>query len=465
MKDKRKLLILGNAPLPFENTKKNYAAGIRTWQFVEPLIKFDNGFEAIDVYLIIMRNIYNTIPKNFSLGNVHFKYITEEIALDKNFLSDKNINDEYEAIIGINTYPSYACAKLNTQIPFWADLNGYIMAEAQSRAAIEKSDEVLYLSWLQESTILSKADKISVVSMPQKFAVIGELAVLGRLNNLSNGYDFVEYIPAPVFNPIESPETENFVPPYPLDKKKFNIFWSSGYNTWADVDTLFSALEKIMSKYPDVEYISTGGIIKGHDEKTFEKFLALIEKSKFKDRFKFIGWIPKKAVDYYYINCNLGIVCDKNNYETLIGARNRINDMMHFKMPILTSRLSEISKIVERNGLGRCFEISNSESLFEKLVDAYENRSDSAKYAEKAFQYAMENFIPIKSTTPFRLWLSKEEKKSPDNAKSTPLIPTYGDSKLEQFLLSIKRSGVAVTIKYSVKFFYKKIKKILKILS
>ena len=30
---KKRVLIVGNSPIPTENTSKNYAAGIRTWHF------------------------------------------------------------------------------------------------------------------------------------------------------------------------------------------------------------------------------------------------------------------------------------------------------------------------------------------------------------------------------------------------------------------------------------------------
>ncbi|MDZ7836824.1 MAG: hypothetical protein U5N58_02165 [Actinomycetota bacterium] len=34
-----KLFILGMSPLPFENDRKVYGTGIRTWQFVQPLLE------------------------------------------------------------------------------------------------------------------------------------------------------------------------------------------------------------------------------------------------------------------------------------------------------------------------------------------------------------------------------------------------------------------------------------------
>ncbi|MFA5925330.1 MAG: glycosyltransferase [Parcubacteria group bacterium] len=449
----KKILIVGNAPLPFENTSKNFAAGTRTWQFAEPLTK-QSDFK-VDVYLMMLPNVYEKKPANFSRGNVNFFYYTEKEIISNKVLQKKRLGEEYSAIAGINTFPAYAAALAKPKIPFWADLNGYIMAEAQSRAAIEKSDQIIRMSWRHESEIVMQADKISAISLPQKYAVIGELAVTGRLNRLTNGYDFVEYIPNPVFREDRNAERKGSSPKFPIDKEKFNIFWSSGYNTWADVDILFQGLEEAMEIYPDIRYISTGGIIKGHDDQTFLRFKKMADQSKFKDNFIFLGWLPSHDVPYYYQNCDLGIVCDKNNYETLIGGRNRINDMMHFNMPILTSRLSEISEIVAKNGLGLSYEVSNAEDLVKKIIFAYENREAIREMAEKSHDYAMENFTPEVTTKIFREWL-KNPKKSPDSGKFAPLAVTSKNIAGE-FFNSLRKNGIATTAKYTWRFFQKRL--------
>ncbi len=37
--DHKKIFILGMSPMPFENDRKVYGTGIRTWQFVKPLLE------------------------------------------------------------------------------------------------------------------------------------------------------------------------------------------------------------------------------------------------------------------------------------------------------------------------------------------------------------------------------------------------------------------------------------------
>ena len=37
--DRKKIFVLGMSPMPFENDRKVYGTGIRTWQFVRPLLE------------------------------------------------------------------------------------------------------------------------------------------------------------------------------------------------------------------------------------------------------------------------------------------------------------------------------------------------------------------------------------------------------------------------------------------
>ena len=53
----------------------------------------------------------------------------------------------------------------------------------------------------------------------------------------------------------------------------FVIFYSGGYNTWTDVETLFAALDQLMADYPQMYFVSTGGKIEGHDDLTYSRFI------------------------------------------------------------------------------------------------------------------------------------------------------------------------------------------------
>ena len=130
------------------------------------------------------------------------------------------------------------------------------------------------------------------------------------------------------------------------------MLWAGGYNTWTDVDLLYDALSTAMEEVPSLVFVSTGGAIEGHDEVTFERFRRKTQIGAASERFHFAGWVPTAEVPSYYFESDLGINVDGLNYETLFGARNRLNEMMKVGLPILTTTGTEISHVISNHRLG-----------------------------------------------------------------------------------------------------------------
>ncbi len=345
----KRILLIGNSPLPNENTRVRPAAGLRTWQFLKALEKRC----VLKVVTIAMPECYGeSVPGN---GNV--------ISKNDPDLQEKlqTIHDEFqpEAIISVNTHPSYIACGLKSHAPLWCDLNGWIMAEAQAQAYKMESNDYLGHYFGMENAVVRRADKLSAVSRAQSFALLGELASFGRLNKESFGYKFVEYVPNGIewfegegesvtgdgINDMETVLQNNHV-----QKDAFVLLWVGGYNTWVDEITLFKAVNDAMTKCEKLHYVSTGGEISGLDNKTFAKFKKMIEESPHKNRFIFLGWVDTSQIPSLYKRAQAGINVDRRCVETLTGARNRINEMMKFGLPVVTTLGSEIAGEVEKAG-------------------------------------------------------------------------------------------------------------------
>ena len=157
-KKQKRVVIVGNSPLPMENAKKTYAPGIRTWHF---------GYSAKEANCKVMI-IGCRIQKSYDaeLPDVKFEKINDMyyysveplIFENKNWLKEKIINFKPDCIIGVNTYPSSIVAQLDLDYPFWTDLNGSAMAEAQAKASVYDDNSYLEHFFKQESKILGKAD-------------------------------------------------------------------------------------------------------------------------------------------------------------------------------------------------------------------------------------------------------------------------------------------------------------------
>ncbi|MHB1345985.1 MAG: glycosyltransferase family 4 protein [Candidatus Humimicrobiaceae bacterium] len=424
-------MILGMSPLPFENEKKAYGTGIRTWQFVLPLL--ESGHEiCLANYCIpsaYEKDFTSVFAKKQVSGSYEFIYNMLNAMDFENIQILQKIFSDFapDCVIGCTFYPSFITSRIINalpkpkQVPLWADLFGHVMAEAQARAFMDDSDDCLFHYWNSEFNILTTADIFSCVSSRQSHALTGELGAAGRLNMFTSGYDFSKVIPCGM------PE-EDFI----HDKKvlrginginedDFVVLWTGGYNTWTDVDTLYSGLVKAMEKNPHIKFVSTGGEIPEQDIKTYPHFLELINNGDFSAGFIMNGWIDGKDVPNYYFEADIGINIDKDIYEVRLGSKNRILDWMRAGLCVLSSNVCELVEIMEREKIGYTFKAHDSEDLAAKLVYLAQNRNEAAERAKKAKIYGRKHFS-FKNTVNDALDWVKDPVFAPDKFKEKKIF-------------------------------------------
>jgi glycosyltransferase involved in cell wall biosynthesis len=416
-----RLFVVGAAPLPFERKQRQYAANLRTWHFTKPLL--DAG-HTIRLVACRLPNTYSPEEDSDPVESIRqpgleYLSVRPEVFEDRSFLQDQFDEFEADAVIGVNTYPASRAVRIATEKPIWADLNGWVMAEAQTKTAVYDDDRYLSHFWKMERAVLERADVISTVSQAQAHAVAGELATLSRLGRATFGYSFLVPIP----NAVVEDEYQHKVGTIRgtlVGEDDFVVLWVGGYNTWTDVDLLYEGLIRAMEVDPQVKFVSTGGVIEGHDEITFKRFQTLIAKSKYKQRFHFVGWVRTEDVPSYYYESNLGLNVDGNNYETIYGARNRLNDMMKVGLPLLTTVGTEVSHDIERNRLGLTCSIGDAGRFAEQIVWAAENRDELEAMARRAREFAHREYSYRATTEPLLKWVEAPQR-APDRARRVAL--------------------------------------------
>jgi hypothetical protein len=300
-----KIFMIGAGPLPNENRGRVNAGGLRTRQFLEGIL------ERHEVSLVVVENDFYADIKVISeetpcrksvedRGNEkkskrHFRHIAVSKCLPHLYsvLKKELFSFSPDVVVGVNTYPSFLAAKIvPPHIPFWADLNGWVIAEIQAQAASQKTNAFLPHGYALEEAIIRRADKISVVSKNQKFACIGELSCIGRLSKDNFRHSFVEVV-------------ENACLPLPSSKNqqgsvfRGKIFpqdavaalWLGGFNAWGDEETLFKGLEQAMKECADLHFVCTGGTLPGIDEEKYPRFCKMVEMSENRSRYHLLGWI------------------------------------------------------------------------------------------------------------------------------------------------------------------------------
>ncbi|MCE5328892.1 glycosyltransferase family 4 protein [bacterium] len=427
----RKILVLGMSPLPFENEKKAYGTGIRTWQFILPML--EKGHEiCLTNYAIpsaYENNFKSVFNKEQSFKNYKFIYniLSKEDFESVSVLSEIFIDFNPDCIIGCTFYPSYFASKIldslktEKQVPYWADLFGHVMAEAQARAFMDNSDRCLFHYWNSEFNILTKADIFSCVSQRQSYALVGELGAAGRLNKWTSGYDFSKVIPCGM-------PDENFIHEKTvlrgmknINDDDFIVLWTGGYNTWTDVDTLYKGLVAAMKKNPKIKFVSTGGEIPEQDIKTYPYFLELINSGQYKDNFFMNGWINGGDVPNYYFEADIGINIDKDIYEVKLGSKNRILDWMRAGLCVLSSNVCELTEIIQTEKIGFTFKAHDFNDLSDRLIYLSQNKEEVKETGQRGRNYAKKYFNFSKTTESIIKWLENPEF-APDKFKDSAVF-------------------------------------------
>ena len=411
---KKRILIFGNSPLPEENPLKLTCPEIRTSIIVNHLKR------DYKVRLISIRGPYSYYKENppdmYYTEKFGFEYYSlyKKLFSEMSYIKELSFNFKPDLLIGINSFPSYYAAIMGLQVPFWADLNGSMMMEAQLKAYKESIPELTFKFWEIEKAIIQRADKFSVVSVPQKYELIGELGIIGRLNKLNSGYEFIEVVPEPIMN-LESNSANCSEKKRFFKKDDFVILWIGGYNYWTDIEFLFRVLEGSMKENPKIKFLSIGGDIEGQTTEKFKKLKKLIQDSPFEKNFKLIGWVKTEEVSAYCSSCDFGINIDNNSYETLMGARYRIVEMMRNRLPVITTLGSEITSLIKKENLGYTSRINDIDGFIKNLISASNlGNNDLEDLKLKVFNYSMIEFSPGKLLKPLIDWIEAKEK-SPDH--------------------------------------------------
>ncbi len=400
-----RILFFGFSPLPVENSHRLHAPGIRTWQMASPLLA--DGHELLLVCCRYSAGYGEDEPDTIELERPEegLRCLLLRDSLFNNAAHLQALHDQFrpDCVVGATVIPSAAAVKLETRAPIWADLFGHFMAEGQAKASVYQDDELLTSYFGIARSILLRADIFSTVSHAQELAAIGELGLSGRLNSRTSGYRFTVEIPC-AMDAEPFPQSGPVIRGDLVTEDDFVILWSGGYNTWADVDTLFRALETAMSRDPRIRFVSIGGELAGQDDRTYPRFREMVDRSSFRDRCFFKGWIPTAEVPAYYRDADVGINVDKDIYEVQLGSKNRILDWMRAGLPAVCSRVCELSVALEEAEVGFTYPPGDHASLADTILRLAADREGTRALRRRVREHALDHYTFPITTEPLRRW-------------------------------------------------------------
>ncbi|MFH1738378.1 MAG: glycosyltransferase [bacterium] len=409
------LLIFGIGPIPLEGTRLFHAGGNRAWHLTDALRQAGHRVTLLCMRVTSHGRTDTEVHRTEHEGVTYVSVDELTHFSNDSFLREFVREVNPDALVGACAYPAARAAIAAGDRPLWGDLHGYHMGEAQAKAFRDQEDGFRFHYWERYRPALERGDRFSVTSEPHRFALIGELGVLGRLNSHSFEEDLIHTIPI-AWSSIPFRKKRQRLPDDP-----FVVFWSGGFNTWCDVDTLAKSLELAMERDNRIRFLSTGGAIDGHDEKTYPQFRRLVEASPFRDRFDLRGWVASEDLPAIQEQVDLFISVDRFCYETLIGARNRITEMLVRGIPVLSTLGTEISRILHHYSCGFTAPIGDAETIADRIVWAAEHPRELDEMRLKARRLFDERYTYAKTAEPLIAWAGNPVRAG-DAEKTVPLL-------------------------------------------
>lgn len=415
-----RVLLLGYTPPPLMGQAKVQAMHYRTWQFLEPLL--DDGYTVcLGADQPDTPTLLPTLPAEWARQLIYHQI---PFRRQPGWVAKlQNIHDTFnpDCIVAVNFEPCLCATKLRTDKPIWMDIYGDYLTIIQAARYRAGSDRGISTSIAFVRRVLQKGDIFSACGTPQQHALVGELAMAGRLNSRTFGYDFTRVIlpgAHPVANHVPKRESRPCFNSLGITPADFVVLWCGGYNTWTDVKTLFAGLELAMTQDLRVHFVSVGANTYEAPDNVYTQFLALIEKSPYRDRFHMVGWRPWTEIPDYYRESDVGLNIDALHYETIYGTRTRLVEMIAAGLPVITSLGCEISELLRDHQAGLTFAIGDAQALGEQILKLSKNRNRCDQMAASALYYANNDLSFATTALPLRSWVQAPQP-APDKSPLT----------------------------------------------
>lgn len=403
--------VLGMGPLPGQEADKTHAPGARTAQFVRGLVA---GGHAVSLVVRTYgdANTRPDAPPPADLNLANYRALPDEEFMAGDTLPQLLQEWAPRVLFAVTFLPSYRATSVARDLPVWLDLFGEPLAEGQAKASLVGNDEVIQQYYDMLMPILQRGDHFSTVSKAQANALEGQLSLAGRMGRRTSYYRMVHAIPCAldptVARPERSPLRGDLVP-----EDAFVVLWSGGFNTWCDVDTMFLGVEKAMSHNDRIHFVATGGALGEQDSLTYGHFATLIERSPFKERYHLAGWVPYHRLADYYALANVAVNSDRNLLEVRLGTKTRFLEWIACHVPIITSRLCELSRDLERSKAVLAFSPGDGEALAGHLLWAASSPEGLKAISARAYQFASTRLTAESTIHPAVQW-ARRPRRAPD---------------------------------------------------
>jgi glycosyltransferase involved in cell wall biosynthesis len=398
-----RVLVVGFPPPPYQLNSKVEAAHYRTWQYIQPLLEAGHT-----IGLCAPRGSEQPAPGAVP-KNLHWYEVPYDVVGWPRILQAAHDQFDPACVLGVDFYPSLYATRLRTRRPMWLDLYGDPLTISQVARFRRGTDQGIGTAIALMEQVLQRGDMFGACGIPQQQALVGELAMAGRLNSRTFGHSLVEvvYPGAPPVSPDAGEgDREALRQALGIEAEAFVALWCGGYNTWTDVATLFKALEHAMAQDSRVHYVSVGASTYQAAETQYDRLVGLVARSPHAARYHLLGWRPWQEIPGYYRLADIGVSIDALHYETILGTRTRLVEMLAYGLPAITSEGCELSYLLPVRQAGLNFAVGDWSQLAAHLL-RLANQPPELSALRAAGRRLVESDLSFATTTAaFRSWVA-----------------------------------------------------------
>lgn len=322
----------------------------------------------------------------------------------------RRLAEPADTIVSAGPYlPGEAACLIAEDRPVWADLPGDPFAELQAVAlaeGIQLSTARVAAARSAALAVLSRADRISVISERQRLALTGQLGVLGRLLPGAPPQGVGVVVPISYQLGLARGLPRRRRPGSPMV-----VALCGGFNTWLDDRGIAMALQRALDEAPGLSVVVTGGAIAGHYAAGFERFDAWRRKTPHRSRIVLRGWVQHEALTPILSAAHVGLYLDRPGCEALLGSRTRVHLFSWAGLEVVGSPDSDLTHQMATAGLLHPAPTDPRETGA-LLARLYRDGSDG-KMAARANAWLTQQFHPDRVLRPLRQWAQQPERAPP----------------------------------------------------
>ncbi len=378
-----RVLLIGRGPLPSTEARTTSFSQLRTAHFYEALRSAGH-----EVRLALLgKSGAPSLPPHWA----EIIHVEEEGPGWLDTLT--KLAEGSDLLVAAGPYnPSRAACLVAGDRPVWADLPGDPFAELHALAQASNeplSAERIAAAEAAALPVLARADAISVISNPQRHALMGELGAVGRLlpGTLPNVHTI------PIANPPGAA-----TPPTPRAAGgPLVVALSGAFNPWFDDVTVARALQRALENSPLISVVVTGGGLHGFYEEGYRRFERWA--AQWPQRVRLLGWVPHGDLPEILGQAHVGISMDRPGPEPELGSRTRLLSFVHHGlMPIATTGC-ELAQEMGRLGELVPMAVGDAASLSQALEDMTQTDGSAQRRAVTAAQARLQTDYDARQLT------------------------------------------------------------------